>query len=95
MTKDERAQLIRERAKVKWGSALLSVPKVQRRAERARDTYRCHFTRTHMIRTEPKKKWIAVSDELIAEQLRPNERHGEHFLTAIARKLAEKPKRQS
>jgi hypothetical protein len=96
MTKEERAQLIRELARARWGKTLLSVPKVEPKPQREKGRpYRCHFTRTQMIRTEPKKKWIAVSDEVIAEQLRPNERHGEHFLTAIARKLAVKPKREA
>lgn len=95
MTKEERAQVIRELARARWGKRLLSVPKVERKPVREKGRpYRCHFSRTQMIRTEPLKKWITVSDELIAEQLRPHERHGEHFLTAMARKLTVKPKRE-
>lgn len=88
--------MIRELAKARWGSALLRVPKVKRKPIRERLIYRGHFTRSQMIRTEPFKKWVKLTEREVNEFL--PERHRTEDVTAltrIAQKLGIKPKREA
>jgi len=86
---------IRELAKARWGSSLLAMPKKPRKPIRERGApYRCHFTRTQMIRTEPLQLWVVAEDEFKSDLLPVHPRHDEHYLSVIARRMAVKPKRE-